>query len=557
MSSLNLNSTTWNGGFGQPLTISFSFFSTLPNYYLTDPTATGFLNDVIDQNTVEALNPAQQQAFFKALLAWESVANITFEDKGVNNSSAAITVAGASFKWSAEEQRYFYAATQPIWTNTAGGTRFGDMWLNTTHDPGITNQTLTNPGQDGYQTILHEIGHALGLDHPNNNPYSEDELHTTMSYNVMDGKVGNGHASLHITQGGEQWYPSAPMLYDILAIQTMYGVNAGAHYTDDNYVFSNDADNPDVQALWDAGGTDTFDADNQTESVFINLTPGEFSSIGTGDRNKAYIAIAYQVAGQENNWIENAIGGSGDDTLTGNKADNELTGGKGNDTLVGGVGNDTYIYATGDGTDTITDHEGNNQIKIDGTVVSGEFKPTFDGGHDYFSADKSYGLQLSAGGTYRLLMLDPNTHEYKAAADSPSSERVKLVFPTSATFINMNGSDYKNFSGVIVPGVPAPRGVEFGGGTNKDSFRGTDYSDIIGTGDGASNDSNSNYVNALYGNDQIKGGTGHDYIIAGPNAASLTYSDNDIVYGGAQTDVLLGGSGATGSARLRLFNLLQ
>lgn len=341
------------------------------------------------------------------------------------------------------------------------------------------------------------------------------------------------------------------MLYDILAIQTMYGVNSATHYTDDNYVFSNDADNPDIQALWDAGGTDTFNADNQTESVFINLTPGEFSSIGTGDRNKAYIAIAYQVAGQENNWIENAIGGSGDDTLTGNDANNELTGGKGNDTLVGGVGNDTYLYATGDGTDTITDHEGNNQIKIDGTVVSGEFKPTFDGGHDYFSADKAVAdLSGWQSGEFGITL---------GAAEPASPERVKLVSPNSAVFWNMNGSDYTNLNGVIVPGVPAPRGVEFGGGTNKDSFRGTDYGDIIGTGDGASNDSNSNYVNALYGNDQIKGGTGHDYIIAGPNAASLTYSDNDIVYGGAQTDVLLGGSGsgATGSARLRLFNLLQ
>lgn len=201
------------------MSISFSFFSVLPDYYLhpANPleaigTAT-FLKDVIDQNTVEALNPAQQQAFFKVLLAWESVANITFEDKGVNNSSAAITVAGASFKWNAEEQRYSYAVTRPIALSTQDGenTRFGDMWLNTTHDPGIANQTLTNPGQDGYETILHEMGHALGLDHPFGRSKKldlpkevNDQLHTTMSYNVMDGKVGDGHASLHITQGGEQ-----------------------------------------------------------------------------------------------------------------------------------------------------------------------------------------------------------------------------------------------------------------------------------------------------------------------------------------------------------------
>ncbi|WP_430450515.1 M10 family metallopeptidase C-terminal domain-containing protein [Rhodophyticola sp.] len=41
--------------------------------------------------------------------------------------------------------------------------------------------------------------------------------------------------------------------------------------------------------------------------------------------------------------IENAIGGAGDDALTGNDADNILTGGAGNDTLRGGAGTDTAV----------------------------------------------------------------------------------------------------------------------------------------------------------------------------------------------------------------------
>ena len=39
--------------------------------------------------------------------------------------------------------------------------------------------------------------------------------------------------------------------------------------------------------------------------------------------------------------IENAIGGPGDDTITGNNADNMLSGGAGNDSLYGYAGNDT------------------------------------------------------------------------------------------------------------------------------------------------------------------------------------------------------------------------
>ena len=57
------------------------------------------------------------------------------------------------------------------------------------------------------------------------------------------------------------------------------------------------------------------------------------------------LAIAYDVD------IENAIGGSGNDTLIGNDLDNVITGNAGNDTIEGHFGNDT-LYG-GQGADTI------------------------------------------------------------------------------------------------------------------------------------------------------------------------------------------------------------
>ena len=47
------------------------------------------------------------------------------------------------------------------------------------------------------------------------------------------------------------------------------------------------------------------------------------------------IAIAYGVT------IENAVGGAGDDVITGNSVDNNLVGGNGNDSISGGAGADT------------------------------------------------------------------------------------------------------------------------------------------------------------------------------------------------------------------------
>ena len=43
--------------------------------------------------------------------------------------------------------------------------------------------------------------------------------------------------------------------------------------------------------------------------------------------------------------IENAIGGTGNDVLTGNQVGNQLNGGPGSDRLIGGQGIDTAIYA--------------------------------------------------------------------------------------------------------------------------------------------------------------------------------------------------------------------
>jgi ELWxxDGT repeat protein len=67
--------------------------------------------------------------------------------------------------------------------------------------------------------------------------------------------------------------------------------------------------------------------------------------------------------------FENALGGSLNDTLTGNAVENALTGGAGNDTLVGlagndtltgGLGNDVYAFNTGSalGTDTLNEAGG-------------------------------------------------------------------------------------------------------------------------------------------------------------------------------------------------------
>ena len=81
-----------------------------------------------------------------------------------------------------------------------------------------------------------------------------------------------------------------------------------------------------------AGGIDTLDASRYSTNQTIDLAPGAWSSIG-GEINIIGISLTTT--------IENAKGGTLDDTILGNNAANSLYGGSGNDTLTGVDGNDS------------------------------------------------------------------------------------------------------------------------------------------------------------------------------------------------------------------------
>ena len=289
------------------------------------------------------------------------------------------------------------------------------------------------------------------------------------------------------------------MLYDILAIQTLYGVNPNTN-SDDNlvgeqaYKFKTGVDA--VQAIWDAGGTDAIVASEQTQSVIIDLNPGHFSFVGkTEQTSRQLIAIAYRVEDPnfdwQNNWIENAVGGSGNDRLIGNDAANTLTGGKGSDTLEGGLGDDTYqLESTDNGFDRIIDSDRNGTIIVDGDIISDVFRPFVDG-NAFYTEDKLYEFKKEKGSSNWQLSVRVNGSEWKLLAiieqpsDAPTARaafdqwtagafgitvdptpfevspaRVVLSYPNSVAYLNMDGS-------------AATQGVHFDGGTKSDSFYGS------------------------------------------------------------------------------------
>lgn len=197
-------------------------------------------------------------------------------------------------------------------------------------------QVHLNPGYAGiYHVVAHELGHALGFKHPGNynvggggppGPYlpaAEDSTNNThMSYN------GFGEGGNYLR------------MFDVAAIQYLYGVNHSERAGDDTYTQAD-------RYIWDGAGIDTLNVSTATAAATLDLRDGAWQWIGT--KSDSILADGQFYIGNGTD-IENAVGTAFNDYIRGNELANTLDGGAGNDTLDGGAGNDLLIGGTGDDT---------------------------------------------------------------------------------------------------------------------------------------------------------------------------------------------------------------
>lgn len=294
----------------------------------------------IDQNTFFFSFPIEKPTYIPiSILGWKP-ANDQLMDASRQIFDALELVLNLEFKeLSSVEGKNIIAISESIQTNTAGFSYFpnisydlgSDIFISREYsNPFFLNNALTNYD---YETLVHEIGHALGLKHPFESDgenevvldYVEDDTnHTAMSYDDYSHTFDGTFRTL-----------------DWMALTKLYGVNPVYESGDNTYKFNS----IEGTFIIDGGGIDTIDCVASNSNFFIDLRQGAHSYEGS---KSSYITAAGQLTISHSSEIENVKTGTGNNTVIGNELDNVIITSSGNDTIFAGNGADIVNPGMGD-----------------------------------------------------------------------------------------------------------------------------------------------------------------------------------------------------------------
>jgi hypothetical protein len=462
---------SWGPGNGQGVTLTYGFRATAASY--SDSSS--------PINTFTKLTSSQITAVNLVMSLWSDICGIKFQLVNPSGYTDDATILFGNYNGPNDPAGAF--AYKPTSSNapTSSTSAVGDVWLNISS--GGVSATSLALGTYSFNTIMHEVGHALGLTHPgqyqasagtvtyaNNAKFIQDNgQFTIMSYfDNSDGGQGSGKIDSDVT----------PMMFDILAMQNVYGANMTTRIGNTVYGFDNSAGSVVYEfslsripqlCIWDAGGIDTLNCSGYSQNQLINLSEGSFSNVGGGTAN---ISIALNVT------MENAIGGIGSDTLIGNSINNQLRGNGGIDGIDGGAGLDVAVFtgtaasytitkgasttlvadktANRDGTDTLTNIE---RLQFTDTVLALDIGANQTAGSGYMLYKAAFNRTPDVGGLgFWINRMDGGMSYSTVAQNFVNSAEFKTAFGGSNPTVNTLVTKLYNN---VLARAPDARGLEF------------------------------------------------------------------------------------------------
>ncbi len=338
----------------------------------------------------------EQSSFVASMHLWQAETNIDFVAASDPTQADILFTRGTNGK----AQGFIHGGSVAVGSATLGSAEYGGVQIDTnTAGFGPLGGSFTLYGGYPWMTELHEIGHAIGLGHAG--PYDGKS-------STQWGTLDNRSMSIMSYHDGANWStpdwglysgykgePTTPMMYDIVAVQRLYGAPIDGPLSGDvvfgfnsniqgdiRQFFDFSINTHPVVTLWSGGAHNSLDLSGFAQNATLHLRSGDgYSSSAGGLTDNIYIAPGTH--------ITTAITGPGNDTISGNDHSDVLIGGAGSDLIAGGAGND-HLYGggmaqtPGDGADVLRGGDGMDYLQ------GNAGNDTLDGGG---SRDRLYGGQ--------------------------------------------------------------------------------------------------------------------------------------------------------------------